>query len=279
MREISVQDITSKVVELFLKANTCVSCDLIDALKQALKQEQSPQGQEILRQIIDNDLYATKMNKPICQDTGMAVCFVELGIDVHLDGDIYDAINEGVRIAYQQGYFRKSIVRDPLDRENTGDNTPAIIHIKLVPGENIKISVMAKGGGSENMSALKMMIPADGIEGIKQFVIDTVKSAGGKPCPPIIVGIGIGGDFENAALMAKQALLREINDINQNPKLAKIEEEIKCAINKEGIGPMGLGGKTTCLAVKIQTAPCHIASMPVAINIQCHVSRHQSDII
>lgn len=279
MREIAVKDITLKVVELLLKANTCVSCDLLDSLKQALNQERSPQGKEILNQIIENDLFAKETNKPICQDTGIVVCFIELGRDVHLDGDIYDAINEGVRIAYKQGYFRKSIVQDPFDRVNTGDNTPAIIHLKMVPGENIKISVMAKGGGSENMSVLKMMIPADGIEGVKQFVIETVKLAGGKPCPPIIVGIGIGGNFENAALMAKQALLREINDTNPDYKLANFEEELKQAINKEGIGPMGLGGKVTCLSVKVQTAPCHIASMPVAINIQCHASRHCSTII
>ncbi len=279
MREINVTQITDTVEELLLEINTRVDDNLLCNLQKALDQETSLLGKEILNQIIANDIYAREENKPLCQDTGMVVCFLEVGYDVHFTGDLYDAVNEGVRRAYQKGYFRKSVVNDPFKRINTKDNTPAIIHTTFIKGDKIKISVMAKGGGSENMSLVKMLIPADGFEGVKKLVLDTITFAGGKPCPPIIVGIGVGGNFENAALMAKQALLREINDINENSSLAKYEEELKSEINKLGIGPMGLGGYTTCLAVKIKTAPCHIASMPVAINIQCHASRHKSCII
>ncbi len=216
---------------------------------------------------------------PICQDTGVAVVFVELGQDVQVEGDINKAINEGVSQGYREGYLRKSIVKNPLYRKNTEDNTPAVIHIKIVPGDRIKLTVAPKGGGSENMSKIKMLKPLEGEEGIKKFVIDTVSEAGGNPCLPTIIGIGIGGTFEKAALLAKEALLRPINDRNNNPKIARLEEELLAAINKLGIGPMGVGGTTTSLAVKINTYPCHIASLPVAININCHASRHKSVIL
>jgi len=213
---------------------------------------------------------------PICQDTGVVVCFLEVGYDVHFDGDVYEAINEGVRNAYTKGYLRKSVVKHPLDRANTKDNTPAITHIKLVPGDKIKIHVAPKGGGSENMSLVKMLIPADGVEGIKKLVLETVFNGGGKPCPPIIVGLGIGGNLEKSALLAKEALMREIDDVNQDPILANLEKELLDEINKLGVGPMGFGGRVTCLGVKINAYPCHIASLPIAINIQCHASRHKS---
>lgn len=279
MREIKVSEITNKIEQMLLETNTCIDNNIQCCLKKAFQEEVSPLGKEVIKKIIENNDYAKENKVPICQDTGMVVCFVEIGYEVHLDGDIYEAINEGVRRAYTLGYLRKSIVSDPFNRVNTKDNTPAIVHIKLVCGDKIKISVMAKGGGSENMSLVKMLIPADGFEGVKKLVLDTVFKAGGKPCPPIIVGIGVGGDFENAAVMAKSALLCEINDINSNPTLAMYESELKQEINKLGIGPMGFGGTVTCLAVKIKTAPCHIASMPVAINIQCHASRHKTLII
>lgn len=201
--------------------------------------------------------------------------FLEVGYDVHFDGDIYEAINEGVANAYTKGYLRKSVVKHPLDRVNTKNNTPAIIHTKLIPGDKIKIHLAPKGGGSENMSVVKMLIPADGVEGIKKLVLETVFNGGGKPCPPIIVGIGIGGNLEKSALLAKEALMRDIDDINDDEIVSNLEKELLTEINKLGVGPMGFGGKVTCLAVKINTYPCHIASLPVAINIQCHAARHK----
>lgn len=279
MREIDIKEITENVENILLEINTRVSENFLCKLQKAYEDEESILGKEVINQIIENDIYAKQENKPLCQDTGIVVCFLEVGYEVHFNGDIYEAVNEGVKNAYRKGYFRKSVVKDPLERINTLDNTPAITYINFVYGDKVKISIMAKGGGSENMSALKMMIPADGKEGIKKFVIDTVIKAGGKPCPPIIIGIGIGGTFENAAMMAKQALLREIDDTNENKLLAEYETEITKEINKLGIGPMGFGGRVTCLGVKIKTAPCHIASLPVAINIQCHANRHKTVII
>lgn len=276
MREIKVKDITLKVEEMLLDACYNIPSNILNALKQAKETEKSPLGKEVIQRIIENDELANAKQLPICQDTGVVVCFLEVGYDVHFDGDIYEAINEGVKNAYTKGYLRKSVVKHPLDRVNTKDNTPAITHIKLVPGDKVKIHVAPKGGGSENMSLVKMLIPADGVEGIKKLVLDTVFNGGGKPCPPIIVGLGIGGNLEKSALLAKEALMREIDDKNSDPILEKLEKELLEEINKLGVGPMGFGGKTTCLAVKINAYPCHIASLPVAINIQCHASRHKS---
>ncbi|MBQ6882968.1 MAG: fumarate hydratase [Clostridia bacterium] len=276
MRTIDLKLVTKKVSEMFIDACQNIPENVLQTLQRARDEEQSPLGKEVLSKIIDNDLLAREKCLPICQDTGVAVVFLTIGSEVTFEGDIHEAINEGVRIAYRDGYLRKSVVRHPLDRVNTRDNTPAIVHIKVVPGDIFKIDVAPKGGGSENMSLVKMLIPADGVEGIKKLVLDTVFNAGGKPCPPVIVGLGIGGNFEKCALMAKEALLREIDDVSDDPIVAKLEAELLEEINKCGVGPMGFGGTKTCLAVKINTYPCHIASLPVAINIQCHAARHKS---
>lgn len=276
MRTIDLKLVTKKVSEMFIDACQNIPENVLQSLQRARDEEKSPLGKEVLSKIIDNDLLAREKCLPICQDTGVAVVFLTIGSEVTFEGDIHEAINEGVRIAYRDGYLRKSVVRHPLDRVNTKDNTPAIVHIKVVPGDIFKIDVAPKGGGSENMSLVKMLIPADGVEGIKKLVLDTVFNAGGKPCPPVIVGLGIGGNFEKCALMAKEALLREIDDVSDDPIVAKLEAELLEEINKCGVGPMGFGGTKTCLAVKINTYPCHIASLPVAINIQCHAARHKS---
>ena len=215
----------------------------------------------------------------MCQDTGVAVVFLEIGNQVIWDGNIEDAINQGIREAYTEGYLRKSVVKHPFNRVNTTDNTPAIVHYKITNGEDVKITVAPKGGGSENVSLVKMLIPADGIEGVKKLVLDTVFNAGGKPCPPVIIGLGVGGNLEKSALLAKEALMRDLDDVNPDPILAKLEKEILDEVNALGVGPMGFGGKTTALAVKINAYPCHIASLPVAINIQCHAARHKSIIL
>jgi fumarate hydratase subunit alpha len=276
MREIKVKDLSLKIEEMLLDACENIPNNILDALRKAVNDEESPLGKEVITKIIENDELARNKHLPICQDTGVVVCFLEVGYDVHFDGDVYEAINEGVANAYTKGYLRKSVVKHPLDRINTKNNTPAITHIKLVPGDKVKIHVAPKGGGSENMSLVKMLIPADGVEGIKKLVLDTVFNGGGKPCPPIIVGLGIGGNLEKSALLAKEALMREIDDVNDDPILSNLEKELLDEINKLGVGPMGFGGKVTCLAVKINAYPCHIASLPVAINIQCHASRHKS---
>ena len=276
MREIKVKDLSLKIEEMLLDACENIPNNILDALRKAVNDEESPLGKEVITKIIENDELAKNKHLPICQDTGVVVCFLEVGYDVHFDGDVYEAINEGVANAYTKGYLRKSVVKHPLDRVNTRNNTPAITHIKLVPGDKVKIHVAPKGGGSENMSLVKMLIPADGVEGIKKLVLDTVFNGGGKPCPPIIVGLGIGGNLEKSALLAKEALMREIDDVNDDPILSNLEKELLDEINKLGVGPMGFGGKVTCLAVKINAYPCHIASLPVAINIQCHASRHKS---
>ena len=276
MREVKVSEITDKVEEMFIDACRNIPCNILSALKEAKEKEESPLGKEVIERIIQNDELAKEKQLPICQDTGVSVVFLEVGYDVHFDGDIYEAVNEGVRRAYINGYLRKSVVKHPLDRVNTKDNTPAIVHVKLVKGDKVKIDVAPKGGGSENMSLVKILIPADDVEGIKKLVLDTVFKGGGKPCPPIIVGLGIGGNLEQSALLAKKALLREIDDVNEDPILAKLEEELKEDINKLGLGPMGFGGTQTCLAVKALAYPCHIASLPLAINIQCHAARHKS---
>lgn len=261
---------------MFIEACEDIPENVLNTLKNAAVAEQSPLGREVLEKIVENDLLARDKHLPICQDTGVAVVMLTIGSEVVFEGDIYEAVNEGVRQAYTEGYLRKSVVRHPLDRVNTKDNTPAIVHVKIVPGDIFRIDVAPKGGGSENMSVVKMLIPADGVEGIKKLVLDTVFNAGGKPCPPIIVGLGIGGNFEKCAMMAKEALFREIDDKSPDPVARKLEEELLEEINKLGVGPMGFGGTVTCLAVKVNTYPCHIASLPVAINIQCHAARHKS---
>lgn len=276
MRVLDLNQVTEKVYEMLLDACTNIPCNVLESLKEALGKEESPLGKEVISKIIENDLLAREKNLPICQDTGVVVCFVELGSQVVFDGDIYEAINEGVRRAYVNGYLRKSVVGHPLVRVNTKDNTPAIVHVKLVPGDKVKIHVAPKGGGSENMSLVKMLIPADGIEGIKKVVLDAVEKGGGKPCPPIIVGVGIGGNLEKSALLAKEALFREIDDHSEDEACRKLEQELLEEINKLGVGPMGFGGRVTCLAVKVNAYPCHIASLPVAVNIQCHAARHKS---
>jgi len=279
MRNVNVTEITSVVKELALDANCNIGKPFIDVLREAIKKEKSEIGKNVLEQIIENDEIALEAHEPMCQDTGMVVVFLEVGYDVHFSFDIYDAVNEGVRQAYQEGLLRKSVVKHPIDRINTNDNTPAIIHLKMVPGDKIKITLAPKGGGSENMSLVKMLIPSDGILGIKKLVLHTIFYAGGKPCPPLVVGVGIGGNLEKSALIAKEALMRDILDENPDPILNQLEKELLSEINQLGVGPMGFGGTTTALAVKIASYPCHIASLPVAINIQCHASRHKSIVI
>jgi fumarate hydratase subunit alpha len=252
---------------------------VFQAFDRAMEKEESPLGGEILKELKENARIAKEENVPICQDTGFAVVFVELGQEVHLvGGSLNEAIHEGVRQGYRDGFLRKSICH-PFTRANTGDNTPAIIHIEIVPGDKVKITVAPKGGGSENMSRVVMLTPSDGVEGIKRFVIQRVKESGSNPCPPTIVGVGIGGTFEQAALLAKKSLLRSLGSKNSNPELDKLESEILTEINKLGIGPQGLGGRTTSLAVHIFMMPCHIASFPLAVNIQCHAQRHKEAII
>lgn len=281
MREISVREITDTVEKLCIESNYYLPKDVKKVLEDALDKEESPLAKEILQDILRNQEIARNNDVPICQDTGLAVVFLELGQDVRLiGGDLNEAIDEGVRRGYENGYLRKSAVDDPfMVRKNTGDNTPAIVHVKIVPGDKIKLVFAPKGGGSENMSALAMLKPSDGIKGIKKFVLDTVDRAGSNPCPPIIVGIGIGGTIEKTTLLAKQSLLRTVGEHNSNPAVARLEEELLEEINKLGIGPQGFGGRTTALAVNVETFPAHIASMPVAVNLQCHVARHQEAII
>jgi fumarate hydratase subunit alpha len=275
MREISVELITEKVRDLCMEANTDLGEDVLQAFDRAMEKEESPLGVEILKELKENARIAKEESVPICQDTGFAVVFVELGQDVHLvGGNLNEAIQEGVRQGYRDGYLRKSICH-PFKRVNTGDNTPAIVHTEIISGDHIKIIVAPKGGGSENMSRVTMLTPSDGIEGIKRFVVERVKESGSNPCPPTIVGVGIGGTFEQAALLAKKSLLRPLNSKNSDPELDQLESEILTEINQLGIGPQGLGGRTTSLAVHILMMPCHIASFPLAVNIQCHAQRHK----
>jgi len=280
LRRINVARITKVVKKLFIEANTVLGDDVLCALKDALPREESVTGKQVLEKIIENANIACRSKMPICQDTGLAVLFIEIGQDVHVvGGDLRTAIEEGVRKAYADGFLRKSVC-DPLTRKNTGDNTPAIIHIDIVEGDRLKIIAMPKGGGSENVSAAKMLTPAVGIDGIKKFVLETVDQAGANPCPPIIVGIGIGGSLEQACILAKKALLRPVGEANsKDERLSQIEKDIYQSINKSGIGPGGLGGRITTLAVNAEMMPCHIASLPVAVNIQCHVARHKETIL
>ena len=278
MRHISTSEITSKVKELCIRAACELGSDVVLALEGFRGKEESPLGKEVLDQIIENAQIALKEDAPMCQDTGIAVFFVEIGRNATIDGSLEDAINEGVRQGYAEGYLRKSVCH-PLTRKNTGDNTPAIIHTNIVDGDKVKITIAPKGAGSENMSRLAMLKPSQGLPAIKDFVINTVKDAGGNPCPPIIVGIGIGGNFEKSAILAKEALLRNVGTPNSERELDVLEKELLEKINNLGIGPMGFGGRTTALAVHIKTAPCHIASLPVAVNVQCHAARHKEAII
>ena len=279
MREINVRRITEKVKELCIEANTDLGEDVLNAFDRAITEEASPLGIEILKELKENARIARQEKVPICQDTGFAVVFIELGQEVHLiGGDLTEAIWEGVRQGYRDGYLRKSICH-PFTRANTGDNTPAVIHTEIVPGEKMKIVVAPKGGGSENMSRVTMLTPAEGIEGVRRFVVQRVKESGSNPCPPTIVGVGIGGNFEQSALLAKKSLLRPLGSRNPDSELDKLESEILSEVNKLGIGPQGLGGRTTSLAVHILMMPCHIASFPLAVNIQCHVQRHKEVIL
>ncbi len=275
MRTIDVAEITRNIKEMCIEANHFLAQDMDEAMKKAVETEQAPLGKQILNQLQDNLKIAGEDMIPICQDTGMAVIFVEIGQDVHfVNGVLEDAINEGVRQGYVDGYLRKSVVKDPLIRENTKDNTPAIIHYEMKPGEEVKITVAPKGFGSENMSRVFMLKPADGIEGVKNAILTAVKDAGPNACPPMVVGVGIGGTFEKCALMAKKALTRPVDTHSDIPYVRELEEEMLQTINRTGIGPGGLGGTTTALAVNINTYPTHIAGLPVAVNICCHVNRH-----
>lgn len=276
MREIDVALITKTVRDLFLDAVCHLGQDVVSLLKKGYETEESPFGKEILRQLLENARIAHETNSPLCQDTGMAVLFVEVGQDVHfINGDINTAIEEGVRQAYRQGHFRASVL-DPLTRINTGDNTPPIVHYSLIPGEHVRITVAPKGFGSENMSALRCFSPSVGEEGVKNFIVETVKNAGANPCPPVVVGVGLGGTAEKAMLLAKHSLTREAGMPSNDPQLAAIEEELLARINALGIGPAGLGGRITALAVHIERTPTHIASLPVAVNMQCHAARHKT---
>lgn len=275
MREIEVNEIIDAVRELCIKANCVLNDDVYNALEAAKNTEKSPIGKEILCQLTDNADIAKNKNVPICQDTGMAIVFVELGQEVHINGGLLtDAINEGVRRGYRDGYLRKSVVSDPFIRENTKDNTPAIIHYDIVEGDKIKIIVAPKGFGSENMSKIYMLKPSAGIEGAKDAIVQAVDEAGPNPCPPMVVGVGVGGNFEMAALLAKKALLRPIGSHSDKPHLREMEEELLERMNSLGIGPQGLGGVTTVLGVNVESFPTHIAGMPIAVNISCHVTRH-----
>jgi fumarate hydratase subunit alpha len=277
MREIAVEEIAGLVARLCREVNTVQGPDLRAALEKALECEESPAGRVCLEGILENAAIARAEGLPICQDTGMAVIFVDYGQELLVRGGSFaDAVNEGVRRGYEQGYLRRSVVRDPFDRVNTGDNTPAVIHTRIVPGDRLRITVAPKGFGSENMSRLAMLTPAQGLEAVKRFVVETVSLAGANPCPPLVVGVGAGGTMELAALLAKQALLRDVGDLNPDPRLAALEAELLEEINGLGIGPQGLGGRSTALAVHLLTYPTHIAGLPVAVNISCHVTRHLS---
>lgn len=277
MRIINSSEITKNIKEMCIEANHFLSADMIKVFNDALGKEKSPLGCQILNQLNENLEIAAEDMIPICQDTGMAVIFIEIGQDVHIEGEnIKDAINEGVRQGYVEGYLRKSVVSDPIIRENTKDNTPAVIHYEIVPGENVKITVAPKGFGSENMSRVFMLKPADGIEGVKNAVLTAVTDAGPNACPPMVVGVGIGGTFEKCAILSKKALTRPADSSSDIPYIKELENELLDKINKMGIGPGGLGGTQTALAVNVETYPTHIAGLPVAINICCHVNRHVS---
>lgn len=279
MRKIKSEQIVEQVKKLCIEASLYLGEDVLSCIKEKAKSEKSEVGKNILNILVENAEIAKEKNIPICQDTGMAVFFVEIGQEVLIEGDtLTDAINEGVRQGYEEGYLRKSVV-SPINRVNTKDNTPAVIHYDLVKGDKIKIEFAAKGFGSENMSKMKMLKPSDGLEGIKKFIIDTVSEAGPNPCPPMVIGVGIGGTVDKCAQIAKKALFRELGEFNKDENIAKLESELLTAINKLGIGPQGLGGTTTALGLNIETFPTHIAGLPVVVNINCHASRHKKVVI
>ncbi|UCF04781.1 MAG: fumarate hydratase [bacterium] len=276
MREIRAEQITEAVARLSMEANFELEDDVQKAIEEAFEKEESPAGKEVLRQILENSQIARTERMPICQDTGYAVVFAELGQDLHIvGGDFEAAVNEGVRSGYTEGYLRKSVLSDPIKGANTGDNTPAIVHLRIVPGDTLKLWIVPKGGGSENMSKIAMMKPADGVEGVKRFVVDCVRTASGNPCPPVVVGVGIGGTFEYCAYLAKKALLRMIGSTHPDSYYAELEKELLELVNDTGVGPMGLGGRVTALSVNIEAAPRHIASFPVSVNMNCHAARHK----
>jgi len=280
MRQINTEQITDTIEKLCIDANYNLGDDLISSLRGALEKEESPLGREVITQLLENAEIGKQEQVPVCQDTGFAIIFIEIGQDIMLTGgNLQDAINEGVRRGYKNGLLRKSIVKNPIDRINTGDNTPAVIHTDIVPGDKLKITFDAKGGGCENMSRSAMLTPAQGREGVINFVVETVKTAGANPCPPIIVGVGLGGTFDYSTLLAKKAILRPVGSYNKDDTIAKLEIELLDKINKLGIGPQGLGGRITALAVQVETFPCHIASLPVAVNIECHSHRTKTVMI
>lgn len=279
MREVHVNQITKVIRDLFIDANYNLGADVLAAFDRGIAHDESPVAKEVLKELKENARIAREEHSPICQDTGLAVLFIDIGQDVHvIGGDFKEAVNEGVRQGYQEGYLRKSAC-NPFSRKNTKDNTPAVIHLDIVPGDKMKITAVPKGGGAENMSRVHMMAPSAGIEGIKDFIVNRMKESGSNPCPPTVVGVGIGGTFERSALLAKKALLRNIGERNPDPELAKLEVEVLERINKLGIGPMGYGGNTTSLDVFFEVEPCHIASLPLAVNVQCHASRHKEAVI
>ncbi len=280
VREIPAKRISDTVARLAMEANFDLEKDVHAALERGLGAEESPVGKEIFNQLLENEKIARAERMPICQDTGLAVVFVDIGQDAHVSGgSIDEAVNEGVRRGYTEGYLRKSVLGDPLKRVNTKDNTPAVIHVRIVPGNKLTLWVVPKGGGSENMSKIAMMKPADGVEGVKKFVVESARVASANPCPPIVVGVGIGGSFEQCAMNAKRSLLREIGSRHPDPYYADLEAELLKKVNDLGVGPMGLGGRITALAVHIEAAPCHIASLPVAVNINCHAARHKTAVL
>lgn len=280
MRVIEASLISEKVKEMCIEANYALPKDIYALLKKGISQEEMPLSKGTLEVIKRNADIAKSKKRPICQDTGMACIFIELGQDVHIEGNLTDAINEGVRQGYVEGYLRKSVVADPLfERKNTNDNTPALIHYEIVPGDKLKIIVAPKGFGSENMCQLKMLKPSDGVEGVKQFVLDTVEQAGPNPCPPIVIGVGIGGNFENVALLSKKAMLKDANEHHEDPRYSDLEKELLESINALGIGPAGYGGATTALSLHIETLPTHIAGLPCAVSICCHVARHKEMVL
>ena len=278
-RELPVSEIDEAVYRLCLEADIKLPSDVRAALERGLEQEESPVGKEIFTRLLENADIAQKENMPICQDCGLAVVYVDLGQDVHLiGGDLYQAVNEGVRRGYKDAFLRKSVCH-PFTRANTGDNTPAVIHVRLVPGDHVRIWLVPKGGGSENMSRVFLLTPAQGIEGIKQMVLETVENAGPNPCPPIILGVAVGGTFDDAAMRAKRTLLRELGSTSPDPDAAALEKDLLELVNASGIGPAGLGGRITCLGVFVDVKPCHIASLPLAVNIQCHAARHKEVVL
>ena len=279
MREIPSSDITECVRSMCIRANCILPPDIKESLLKARETEDSPDARDTLCSICQNAEIAESSSRPVCQDTGMACVFVELGQEVHVTGSLNEAIHEGVRRGYRDGYLRSSVVADPLDRKNTGDNTPAMITYDIVPGDRVRITLAPKGFGSENMSRIKMLKPSDGLQGVKDFVISVVEEAGPNPCPPVVVGVGIGGTFDKAALLAKKALLRSLNESNPSAFYAALEKELENSINRLGIGPQGFGGRTTALGVRVEVLPTHIAGLPVAVNLSCHVTRHVTEVL